>query len=94
MIGYIISVRNDPDFHNDLNTIVDFKNASIDEGFMKANKVADFIKTTSKVRGEFKLAIITNPSVVDSAEIFALLLEINQVKLCSSKSEAEAWVGS
>jgi hypothetical protein len=94
MIDYIITIRKDPDFHNDLNTITDIRNASLAEGFMEANKVADFIKMTSSDRGAFKLALITKPSNKDSAIIFAMLSGTNQVKLCLSKSDAEAWVDS
>jgi hypothetical protein len=94
VIDYITTVRADPEFHKDLNIICDFRKASLAKGFLEAKKVIDFVIKTSHDRGVFKLAIISNLSDMDSAEIFALFTMPGYVKLCSSESEAESWVST
>ena len=94
LIAHIMEIRNDPIFHCNLNTIADLRGAIIPVSFLEVNVVADFVKTTSSIRGKFKLALITSQSNTNrGAGIYTALSDCDHAKLCASMEEAEAWVG-
>lgn len=93
LIEHIVTIRNDPEFHNGLNTISDIRKAVFSRGFLEMNTIAGFVKKTSQTRSNFKLALIVNQSTADSAELYRNLSPDDHVKLCFDMEEAEAWVG-
>lgn len=60
------------------------------------NMIADFVKSYSQSRSSFKLSLIVEQSIADSAELYKSLSMDSHVhvKLCFDMKEAEAWVGS
>jgi len=94
VIDYITTVRRDPDFHNGLSTICDFRQASLAAGYTEVKKVIEYVEKTSHDRGDFKLALIANLSDEESVNTFTLFSLPGYAKLCSDMSEAEAWARS
>jgi hypothetical protein len=92
IISHIIMIRNDPNFHSGLNTISDIRKATLSKGFSEMNAIADFVKSTSQVRGNFKIAFMVEQSTSDSAELYKSLSMDSHAKLCFDMKEAEAWV--
>ena len=92
MIKHIAEIRNDPDFHSRLNTISDIRKATFPKGFFEINTIVDFVKQSSPVRGNFKLALIVEQSTIESAKLYEVLSTEGHVKVCFDMVEAKAWV--
>jgi hypothetical protein len=93
MIEHILELRNNPDFHKGLNTISDIRKATFSKGFLEMRAIVEFVKQTSPLRGDFKLALIVEQPAVESAKLYELLSTKNHVKVVFHMDEAEAWVG-
>ena len=94
LVEHIMVIRNDPNFHNGLNTISDIRMATFSKGFSEMNALADFVKSTSQIRSNFRLSLIVDQSTADSAELYKNLSMDSHVKLCFDMKEAKAWVNS
>ena len=57
------------------------------------SKIADFVKSTSLSRGDFKLALITDQQKTNSAAaLYVALSKDGHGKLCLNMEEAKTWV--
>lgn len=94
LIEYIQIIRNDKNFSRKLNTIADIQDAIFSEGFLEVVKIIDYVNSTTRQRGLFRLAFITNGSYLDNtgANQYALLMPYGHAKICSDMTEALEWV--
>ena len=93
LVAFITDIRNDPSFHKKLNTIADFRNATISKDYIEISMIADYVQATAKERGDFKLAVICGPEVINSASLFKSLASDKHIKVCINDTEANEWVG-
>jgi len=93
LIKYILTLREDPDFNTDLNTIADFREASFSQGYTEIAKVADFMRSISPSRGDFRLSILVKtPSQNRSANLYTVIANDENVKVFNCQKQAEEWV--
>lgn len=92
VIQNIMKIKDDPNFHYKLNTIANIQNASLSRGFLEMNMIANFIKTISQDRDDFKLALIAARSNAESAHLYKAISKDGHAKVCFSLNEAEEWV--
>lgn len=94
LIKFITKIRNDPSFHNNLNTITDFRKAIFSENYIEISMLVEYIESTASERGEFKLAIICGPETIKSASLYKILTSDKHVKICVNDREANDWVSN
>lgn len=94
LIKFITTVRSDPSFHPDLNTIADFRKAEFSENYIEIAMLVEYFENTAAERGHFKLAVICGPETIKSASLFKILKSDNFVKICVNDKEANEWVSN
>jgi hypothetical protein len=94
VLELIQEIRNDPDYHKDLNTIFNICEAEIADGFLEINAVAQYLKETIKERSNYKLALLTCKENLKNIALFKALMKSNNIRACLTLEEAIAWVTS
>jgi len=93
LIEHINAVRSDKAFSQELNTIVDLREAALPQGFMEVSRIVNYINQTSHIRGPYRLSlVIDEPDQKRGALLYAALSPHGHVKICASMREAEKWV--
>ena len=95
LIAHIKTIREDPDFHDGLNTIADIRTARLPDIYAEIMALVNFIKASVQERGDFRLALIIEKQTTSKlAVVYEAMAAENHVKLCYDMAEAQQWANA